>query len=131
MPVRYLEIGDLIVIASAVLGLETQVVAKVVNLSTGDSALHAPAAEFGGVEFYPELETKAAILGYRLARNHPLPDGNKRVAFLAMIEFAERNGLTWRALDEDDAVDTMVAVAAGSMPEAEFVDWVEQRLEPH
>ena len=29
--------------------------------------------------------------GYRLVRNHPFPDGNKRVAFLAMVEMAERN----------------------------------------
>ena len=66
-----------------------------------------------------------------LARNHPLPDGNKRTAFLAMIEFAERNGLTWRALEDDDVVDTMLAVAAGSMSEADFAVWVSQRLDPH
>ena len=39
-----------------------------------------------------------------------------------MLEFAERNGLTWRPLDDDDVVDTMLAVAAGSMSEADFVD---------
>jgi death on curing protein len=131
METRYLGLGDLLVIASEVLGVEPTVLAKVVNLVTGDSALHAPAAEFGGMEFYPEIDTKIAVLGYRLARNHPLPDGNKRTAFLAMIEFAERNGLTWRPLEDDDVVDTMLAVAAGSMPEADFVVWVSERLEPH
>jgi hypothetical protein len=75
MEVRYLGLGDLLVIASEVLGIEATVLAKAANLVTGDSALHAPAAEFGGVEFYPEMETKVAVLGYRLARNHPLPDG--------------------------------------------------------
>jgi death on curing protein len=129
MEVRYLGLGDLLVIASEVLGIEATVLAKAANLVTGDSALHAPAAEFGGVEFYPEIETKVAVLGYRLARNHPLPDGNKRTAFLAMVEFAERNGLTWRPLDEDDVVETMLAVAAGYLIESDFVEWVARRLE--
>jgi death on curing protein len=129
MEVRYLGLGDLLVIASEVLGIEAAVLAKAANLVTADSALHAPAAEFGGVEFYPEIETKVAVLAYRLARNHPFPDGNKRTAFLAMVEFAERNGVTWRPLDEDEVVETMLAVAAGSLAEPDFVDWVARQLE--
>jgi len=58
-----------------------------------------------------------------------LPDGNKRTAFLAMVEFAERNGLTWRPLDEDDVVETMLAVADGYLIESDFVEWVARRLE--
>lgn len=129
MDAQYLGLGDLLVIASAVLGIEAEVLAKMSNLVSGDSALNAPAAAFGGVEFYPEMETKVAVLGYRLARNHPLPDGNKRTALLAMIDFAERNGYRWQILDEDDAVDTMVSVSAGALSEEAFVRWVSDRLE--
>jgi len=39
----------------------------------------APAAGFGEDDFYPFVD-KAAVLVVRLARNHPLPDGNKRAA---------------------------------------------------
>lgn len=126
---RYLGLGDLFVIASGVLGVEAEVLAKASNLVTGDSALNAPAASFGGVEFYPDFVTKVAVLGYRLARNHALPDGNKRTALLAMIEFAERNGRTWKVLDEDDTVDTMIRVAADQMSEETFVRWVSDQLE--
>ena len=129
MDVQYLGLGDLLVIASAVLGIEAEVLAKMSNLVSGDSALNAPAAAFEGVEFYPEMETKVAVLGYRLARNHPLPDGNKRTALLAMIDFAERNGYRWQILDEDDTVDTMVGVSAGALSEEAFVRWVSDRLE--
>lgn len=129
MEVQYLGLGDLLLIASEVLGIEAPVLAKSANLASGDSALNAPAAAFGGVEFYPEFEVKVAVLGYRLARNHPLPDGNKRTALLAMIEFAERNGRRWKVLDEDDAVETMIGVAAGAIPEAAFARWVSERLE--
>jgi len=51
--VQYLGLGDLLVIAASVLGIEAEVLAKATNLVIGDSALNAPAASFGGVEFYP------------------------------------------------------------------------------
>ena len=51
-----------------------------------------PRAGFGDVEVYPTILEKAAILVARLARNHPLPDGNKRTAFFLMGVFLERNG---------------------------------------
>lgn len=50
-----------------------------------------PGGFLGGVEFHPGLARKVGVLGHRLVRNHPFPDGNKRVAFLAMVELAERN----------------------------------------
>lgn len=129
MDVQYLGLGDFLVVASAVLGVEPGVIAKVANLASADSALNAPAASFGGVEFYPLFPTKVAMLGYRLARNHPLPDGNKRSALLCMIEFAERNGWSLCTLDEEDVVEAMVDVASGAVSEQEFVRWVIDRLE--
>ena len=80
MELEYLGLGDYLVIASSVLGIEAEVLAKASNLVVGDSALNAPAASFGGVEFYPDFATKVAILGYRLARNHALPVPNPLVA---------------------------------------------------
>lgn len=92
METRYLGLDDWLVIASAVLGIDVRVLAKSADLASADAALHAPAAAFGGQEFYPDFRTKAGVLGYRLARHHCLPDGNKRTAFLALVEFVERNG---------------------------------------
>lgn len=34
------------------MGVEAEVIQKMANLPLADSALNAPAAEFGGVEFY-------------------------------------------------------------------------------
>jgi death-on-curing protein len=127
--VQYLGLGDFLVIASEALGIEADVLAKVSNLASADSALNAPAAAFGGIEFYPDFATKAAVLGYRLARHHALADGNKRVALLCMIEFVERNERSFRSLDENETVDTMVAVAAGTLSEEAFARWVARQLE--
>lgn len=126
--VRYLGLDDLLVIASAVLRIEAGVLAKMANLVVADVAVNAPAASFGGVEFYPEFTTKVGVLGYRLARHHPLPDGNKRTAFLAMVEFVERNGHAWTVGDEDRTVEMMIAAAAETVSEAAFVKWVTENV---
>jgi death on curing protein len=112
--------------------VQAEVLAKAVNLPLADSALNAPAAEFGGVEFYTEFASKAAVLCSPLIRNHPLPDGNKRVAFMCMVEFVERNGREWRppANDEagDETVRILLAVAEGSLDESALAAWIADRL---
>jgi len=67
---------------------------------------------------------KAAVLCARLARNHPLPDGNKRVAYLVLLEFLARNGIEWVPPSVDDTVGTIERVAAGAISERELADWL-------
>ena len=126
--VQYLGLDDLLVIASAVLRIEAGVLAKMANLVVADMAVNAPAASFGGVEFYPEFTMKVGVLGYRLARHHALPDGNKRTAFLAMVEFVERNGHAWTVGVEDRTVEMMIAAAAETVSEAVFVKWAAEHV---
>ena len=129
---NYLGLDDVIVIASRVLHLEPGVVLKTSRINVADSAVHAPTASFGGVEFHPGLATKIAVLGYRLVRNHPFVDGNKRVAFLAMIEMAERNAHSWHEPDDDsdgdETVEMMLGAAAGTISETDFIAWVKGRV---
>lgn len=94
-----------------------------------ESALHAPRANYFGTEAYPEFEDKAAILCSRLIRNHPLPDGNKRVAYVCLREFVERNGRTWISpADPDEAVEVIVGVVTREVSEPDLAEWVRQRL---
>jgi death on curing protein len=76
----YLDLEDFIDTAAEVLGLAEETVAKAARLELAESALHAPRASWGGVDFYPGFPMKAAVLLVRLAKNHALPDGNKRTA---------------------------------------------------
>jgi death on curing protein len=131
---QYLAIGDYLLIAEQVLGIDARTLQRMTGLHLAESALAAPAAGFGGVEFYTDFPAKAAVLCARLIRNHPLPDGNKRTAYLCMVEFAERNGYRWRAPagdnpDGQETVSIMVAVAAGELDEAALAQWVTKRLE--
>ena len=77
---RYLTLAEALTIAEAVTGTNVAILAKASRLELLESALHAPQAGFGDVEFYPEFVDKAAVLVVRIAKNHPLPDGNKRLA---------------------------------------------------
>jgi death-on-curing protein len=98
-------------------------------VALADSALHAPRADYFGVEHYPEFELKAAVLCSRLIRNHPLPDGNKRTAYLCLTEFVERNGRVWTSPDDaDEVVDVLVAVAARQLSEGELAQWIQSRM---
>jgi death on curing protein len=122
--VEYLDLADYLLIAEAVLGVPAETIAGWPGIGLADSALHAPAMGFGGVEFYPDLIDKAAVLCARLARNHPLPDGNKRVAYLALLEFLARNGIDWAPPRTDETVRTIEGVAAGEISERELAGWL-------
>lgn len=121
---EYLDLADYLLIAEAVLGVPAEAIAQWPGIGLADSALHAPAAGFGGVELYPDVFDKAAVLCVRLARNHPLPDGNKRVAYLALFEFMARNGIEWVPPTVDETVATIERVAAGTISERELADWL-------
>lgn len=120
----YLDLADYLLIAEAVLGAPAEEIARWPGIGLAESALHAPAAAFAGVELYPDVIDKAAVLCVRLARNHPLPDGNKRVAYLALVEFLARNGVEWKSPSVDETVATLEGVAAGRVSERELADWL-------
>lgn len=127
---EYLDLAEYLLIAEAVLGVPAEEIARWPGIGLAESALRAPAAEFGGVEFYPDVIDKAAVFCARLARNHPLPDGNKRVAYLALLEFLARNGVVWAPLSVEETVATVEGVAAGTISESELADWLRGRAIP-
>ena len=130
MTVEYLDLADYVAIASEVTGLDVATVMKVANLDLADSALHAPAAGFGDTELYSDFVQKAAVLFVRLAKNHPLPDGNKRVAWVALRLFVAINGWSWSDRPSiDEAEHVVLAIAAGERDEARTTAWLDEHLE--
>ena len=126
---QYIDLADYLLIAEAVTGLKAEVLAEMPRVvSLASSALSVPGSGWQGQEAYPELAQKAGLLAARLAKNHPLPDGNKRVAWLAMNEFLERNGYQLEQPEPSDAVDAMLRVASSEMAEGDFVEWLRSRL---
>ena len=88
---RYITLAEYFWLAEQVTGVDAGTLAKDARSDLADSALHAPQAGFGDTEFYPDVMDKAAVLVCRLAWNHPLPDGNKRAAWAALVLFLDLN----------------------------------------
>lgn len=51
---------------------------------------------FGGVELYPSVEEKAAMLLYLVTKNHSFSDGNKRIAATLFLWFMNNNAILYR-----------------------------------
>lgn len=73
MTVRYPTVEDYLHAAAYVLDLPVETVIKAARLELAESALHAPQAGWGEVEFYPQFPMKAAVLLVRLDRRTAAP----------------------------------------------------------
>jgi death-on-curing protein len=125
--VFYVTFGDYCRIAAQVLGATPEQIARLPRIALADSALASPRAGFGNQDAYPTLIEKAAVLVEHLARNHPLPDGNKRCAFLALERFLAANDLPIRDPDPDADVPMVERIAAGEATPNEIVGWLKSR----
>jgi death on curing protein len=125
-----IDVADCLLLAEAVTGLDATVLGRTPHIvARVESAVAAPFVEPGGVEAYPGLVMKAAVLCSRLLRNHPLPDGNKRLAYLCMIELIRRNGREWRPVAPVVERARMVErLAAREIDETGFAAWLEQQV---
>ena len=66
---------------------------------------------FGGVELYPSVEEKAAMLLYLVTKNHSFSDGNKRIAATLFLWFMDNNHLLYNSDGSKRIADnTLVAL---------------------
>jgi death on curing protein len=92
-----------------------------------DSAMARPRnlAQYGE----PDAAALAAAYAFGIARNHPLVDGNKRIAAVVSETFLALNGYRLEASDAELVV-AFVALAAGELSEDELADWFRVHLSP-
>lgn len=128
---RYITLAEYFWLAEQVTGTDASILVKASRVDLADSALHAPQAGFGEEDFYPDLFDKAAVLTCRLAWNHPLPDGNKRAAWAALVVFIELNNGKWNPdpPDIDGSETAMLAVASGDVDESWLAAWLRDRVQ--
>jgi death-on-curing protein len=79
-----------------------------------DSALARPRSSAFGQDAYATLDLKASALLHSLVKNHPLVDGNKRLAWLSTTVFLLLNGHEAN-LRNDEAFALVLEVASGSL----------------
>lgn len=85
------------------------------------SALGLPQSQMFGIEAYPDLVEKAAALLQSLTTNHPLVDGNKRMAWMCTVVFLDINGVEMLDIDQDRAFDLVIDIATGKTEDAAVI----------
>ncbi len=74
MTIEYLDLGDFLVIAEEVLGVPAEDIAQTARLDLAESALHAPAAAFGDVEFHTRHPLHEISANMQVSEPHPPAD---------------------------------------------------------
>jgi death-on-curing protein len=69
----------------------------------------------------------AAAYAFGLAKNHAFVDGNKRIAFMAMMVFLRKNDIHF-APDQAQATAIVLALAAGEVSEQSLARWIADNL---
>jgi death-on-curing protein len=69
------------------------------------------------------LAELAAAYAFGLAKNHAFVDGNKRIAFMAMMTFLHKNGVPF-APDPAQSTVIILALAAGEVSEEGLTRWI-------
>ena len=69
------------------------------------------------------LAELAAAYAFGFAKNHAFVDGNKRIAFMAMMVFLRRNGVEF-APGPAQATTIILALAAGEVSEESLTRWI-------
>ncbi len=93
-----------------------------------EAALQSALARPRNVHAYErgaDVARLAAAYGFGIVRGHPFSDGNKRAGFLAIGLFLELNGFD---LEVEDAVRTILELAAGDLSEKALAEWIRARI---
>lgn len=69
------------------------------------------------------LAALAAAYAFGLAKNHAFVDGNKRIAFMAMMTFLNKNGAAFSP-DPAQATAIILALAAGEVSKESLARWI-------
>lgn len=104
----YLDLDDLLHIARRAVAGEI----LVRDAGLLESAAARPRSTVFGADAYEGVHDKAGALLHSLAKNHPLVDGNKRLALAGTIAFLGLNGYRL-TLTNDQAYDLVIDVATG------------------
>ena len=107
---EYLDLDDLLLITRVAVGESV----GVADYGLLESARARPRATVFGQDAYSDVHLKAAALLHSLAPNHPLGDGNKRLAWTACRTFLAIND-QWISAPEDDRFEFVIALANGSL----------------
>ena len=92
-----------------------------------EAAVSAPMQTFDGKELYHTDLEKIARLGFGLASNHAVVDGNKRIGAMMTQLLLKWNGYDL-TLHTGELADMFIAIADGTAKEKDLLDWIHRHL---
>jgi len=108
--VEYLTLDDVVALAALLLGDPP----PIREAGLLGAAVARPQTSLFGDDAYPDIWSKAAALLHSLVKNHPLVDGNKRLAWLATAVFLEINGHSMTDVSNDHVYELVMDVTEHS-----------------
>jgi death on curing protein len=124
-PVEFLEVDDLVHLATRLLGDPP----PTRDVGLLGSAVARPQTTVFGRDAYPTLWAKAAALLHSVVKNHALVDGNKRLGWLATAVFLEINRVDVTGVPNDDVYDLVVDVAEGHQSVDEIAEAIQKLID--
>jgi death-on-curing protein len=120
-PVEYLDLDDLIALATRLLGDPP----PIRDIGLLGSAVARPQTTAFGDDAYPDLWTKVAALLQSIVNDHALIDGNKRLGWLATAVLLDINGIPITTAANNDVYQLVIDIASGDPP----LDEIARRLQ--
>jgi len=121
----YLTLEDALELYAAITDSTTEHATAVLRArSTLEGALARPAA-YAHYED-SDISLQAAVLAHGIAESQAFLDGNKRLAFVAMLTFLEANGYRVNATDPELA--SWIIALSGGLEPGELAEQIRERL---
>jgi len=76
-----------------------------------------------------DMAELAAAYAFGLAKNHAFVDGNKRIAFMAMMVFLLKNGVVFGP-EPAQSTSIILSLAAGEVSEESLTRWIRDNWPP-
>lgn len=129
MPNRVTLLGDLLLVAEAQLGTPAEELLRTTSLDS-HPAIGGLLAGLEVTDPPPTTVEVAAMCGGWVVRNQPFPKGNCQIGCRLMCLLLDDASQPWKVSQEDAFVvpPIFMALQAGEISEAEFVDWVRLRV---
>jgi len=93
------------------------------DLAVLESAIYHAYASFEGKDLYKTIEEKAARQAYRIIRNRPFIEGNKRTGLFVMLVFLELNSIKLY-FNQSELVNLGTCIADGSINPGQITEWI-------
>jgi hypothetical protein len=122
-------IGDLLLVAEAQLATPAEELVRLTSLDS-DPSLAALLASLEKADPPPTPVEVAAMCGAWVVRQQPFPADNSKIGYRFMCLLLDGAAEPWTTSQEDVYVIPPIfkALEAGTISEAEFVDWVRLRV---